>query len=739
MLKSDKYPHPLSQANATQLNVDEDELNLGQIATVLRRRILLIAGITALVATAAVLKAETDPPVYQGSFEILTNPVTGESKAIADVPQTINSNSQGDLVASAESEKQVATTIKVLQSHRVLDPIIEKLQPQYPDLTYSEILNDLTIESKQPNILEVAYTHPDQKQVSDFSKLLADAYLNYSLAERQADVDQAIVFVNKQRQPLEQTVKFWQNKMRDLRLGNNLIDPLQKGQELTGQVATLQQQRIETRVQLEQLAARYEDLQRELAQQPGERAGNSVLSENARYQKILDQIQGADITIQQQSAVLTDDNPRMVTLKQTKAYLLPLLAQEESRVQKELQSRLRELAARDSSLDEKIRGLNSEVRSLANVSRDYSNIERELLIVTNALNQFTAKQQALQIEKAQKQQPWQLLDPKLAKVNEPDAVSSGAKKNLALGGILGLLLGVGVALAVDKLSNIFYTSKELKDATRLPLLGIVPLRKELGGAIQESPAGVQQASRASFFEVFRSLYTNILLLGSDVPIRSLVISSVGQGDGKSTVAVQLAQAAAAMGQRVLLVDANLRAPSLHNLVGLMNIQGLTDVISQDLDWNNVIERSPQEENLYVMSAGPIPPDSVRLLASQKMQDLMDNLHNSFDLVIYDTPPLLGFADAYLLAANTNGMVLVAGLGKLKRTELHQALDEVQISGTPILGIIANKSKDAMPASYNYYQQYSQQNRSLERVREDASTETVSSLSISSSLRRSRRR
>ncbi len=139
-----------------------------------------------------------------------------------------------------------------------------------------------------------------------------------------------------------------------------------------------------------------------------------------------------------------------------------------------------------------------------------------------------------------------------------------------------------------------------------------------------------------------------------------------------------------MGQRVLLVDANLRSPSLHNRVGLMNVQGLTDIISQDLDWHNVIERSPLEENLFVMTAGPIPPDSVRLLASQKMQDLMNELQADFDLVIYDTPPLLGFADAYLLAANTNGIVLVAGLGKLKRTAMQQVLEEIQVSGTPIV-------------------------------------------------------
>jgi len=153
----------------------------------------------------------------------------------------------------------------------------------------------------------------------------------------------------------------------------------------------------------------------------------------------------------------------------------------------------------------------------------------------------------------------------------------------------------------------------------------------------------------------------------------------------------------------------------------------------------VIERSLDEENLFVMSAGPVPPDSVRLLASQKMQDLMDQMQASFDLVIYDTPPLLGFADAYLLAANTNGMVLVAGLGKLKRTVLQQALEEIQVSGTPILGLIANKSKESTPSSYTHYQQYYRQTMNAERVGDDADEDTANSASNSASRTNIKRR
>ncbi|MBW4498885.1 MAG: polysaccharide biosynthesis tyrosine autokinase [Scytonema hyalinum WJT4-NPBG1] len=736
MLKSDRHPHPLSQAYTAQSN-EEGGLNLGQVGATLRRRALLIAGVTGVVATAAVLKAETDPPVYQGKFEILTKPVTGESRAVSNVPQTLGSQE-----GIAPPEQVVQTTIKVLESRAILDPVIKKLQEKYqtkyPKLDYDLIASILQIQAQQQNILEVGFKSPDPELVSDVLTLVKDAYVQYSLEERQDEVKQAIKFVDEQKQPLDERVKAWQQRLRIIRQKNNLVEPAQKAQEISNQVATLTQQRAENRVQLEQMRATYEDLKRELAQQPGERAGNSVLSENPRYQKILDQIQTVDIEVKKGAAKLTNDNPSLQFLQEQKANLLPMLTGEENRVKRDYESRIRTLEARDKSLGEKIDSFNKYLRELAVTIREYDDIQRELKIATDGLTQFSTKKQALQIEQAQRLPSWKLLDPQLQEVKEPKAVADSTKRNLALGTMLGLLLGTGAALVADKLSNVLYSSKDLKEATGLPLLGVVPLRKELGTlAWQEAAGGLQQAARASFFEVFRSLYTNILLLGSDTPIRSLVISSAAEEDGKTTVAIHLALAAAAMGQRVLLVDANLRSPTVHNRVGLMNIQGLTDVISQDLDWNNVIERSPLEDNLFVLSAGPIPPDPIRLVASQKMQDLMSELQGAFDLVIYDTPPLVGFADANLLAANTNGLILVAGLGNLKRTIFQQALEELQVSGTPILGVIANKSKDATPASYSYYQQYYKHSTSGERSRDD-SINVSHSTSNSSSFRNSGR-
>ena len=603
MLKSDKNPYLFSQAGAPLNDAEEGGLNLGQVGAALRRRALLIVGCTGVVATAAVLKAETDPPVYQGQFEILTEPVTGENKAIANVPQTLGSR---DAIAPPESEKDVATTIRVLQSPRVLNSVVEKLQTKYPNLNYQSFASGLVIGSSQQNILTVGYVAADKQLVSDVLNEVAKAYLDYSLKDRQEDIDQAIAFVQGRitKGGLRQRVEELQNKLRMLRSVNNLIEPSQKAGEVSGQIATLTQQQLSNRVEYEQMMAQYKELQKELAQQPAERAGNSILSENSRYQKILDEIQQADIQIKTESAKFTDINPTIQTLRERKANLIPMLDAEEQRVQKEFQSRIQTLYARDLSLADKVDKLNAELRNLATVTRDYENIQRELQIATEGLNQFLTKQQALEIEKSQKQQPWKLLNPQLTKVENPQAMSQSARKNLALGGALGLLLGIGAALVVDKLSNVFYTSKDLKETTRLPLLGVVPFSKELAASSKQDGAAsrVHQTARAAFFEVFRSLYTNILLLGSDTPIRSLVVSSATPEDGKTTVAIQLALAAAAMGQRVLLVDANLRCPTIHKRVGLMNIQGLTDIISSELEWSNVIERSPLEDNLYVMAA-----------------------------------------------------------------------------------------------------------------------------------------
>jgi capsular exopolysaccharide synthesis family protein len=341
-------------------------------------------------------------------------------------------------------------------------------------------------------------------------------------------------------------------------------------------------------------------------------------------------------------------------------------------------------------------------------------------IATNSLNQFLSKREALQIDSAQQQIPWELIDPPSIPENSSGSPVSITQKNtkrqLVVAAVLSFLLSLGFGFLIEILDSVYHTPKEVRNATKLPILGAIPKAKELKQVPKKSqnfvavpslatlaqsfgPTGVdsysdntQEYSRSPVSEAFRSLYTNISSLGYDKPIHSVVITSATTGDGKSTIAVRLAQTAASIGQRVLLVDADMRQPTIHTKLGLPNIRGFSDAISSDLSLNDAIQRSPSENNLFVLSAGQIPSDPIKLLSSKKRQYLMEQFQAFFDLVIYDTPPMLGLADSPLMAANTDGAILVVRLEKTNSSKVKEALDGFMISGGLILGAVANGIK-----------------------------------------------
>jgi capsular exopolysaccharide synthesis family protein len=154
----------------------------------------------------------------------------------------------------------------------------------------------------------------------------------------------------------------------------------------------------------------------------------------------------------------------------------------------------------------------------------------------------------------------------------------------------------------------------------------------------------------------------------------------------------LALTSAAIGQRVLLVDANLRNPKIHVKLGLPNLRGLSDTITTDLSLNDAIQRSPIEENLFVLTAGHVPLDPIKVLSSKKRQYLMEQFEAFFDLVIYDTPAIMNYADASIIAGHTDASAVVVSIEKTNRSLAVKALEEFQISGASVLGVVANQVK-----------------------------------------------
>jgi polysaccharide biosynthesis transport protein len=291
-------------------------------------------------------------------------------------------------------------------------------------------------------------------------------------------------------------------------------------------------------------------------------------------------------------------------------------------------------------------------------------------------------------------------------------------KDLALGSILGLLVGTGVALVVDKMNDVIYSLRDLRDELNIPILGLIPRREDEQKSLtaktpndrgSHSPPGngeLGQYRFSPFLESFRSLNSQIRLLSPDSPIRSIVVSSSLPDEGKTTIAIQLAQAAAAMGQRVLLVNTDLRKPSLQNLVEKNTgelIPGLTDIIAGTTELMNTVQLLPGEENLYILLAGSVSLDPTSILSSKKMRNLMEKCHHNFDLVIYDSVPL-NFADSLLLIPHTDGLLMVNRLGKVHREVLRNSLRTLTISRVAVLGLVVNMATNRNAALSSLSQQ-----------------------------------
>ncbi|NJN02355.1 MAG: polysaccharide biosynthesis tyrosine autokinase [Leptolyngbyaceae cyanobacterium RM1_1_2] len=691
---------PMSQA---MLGSDDDDFDLRQALSLFRRRALLVVAVMGAVLAAAVATTFTQTSEYEGKFQLLVEPVTAEDE-LAQLTPSLNLPQMG-------SGLDYDTQIQVLKSPELLSPIVAQMQQQYPELDYDALIEALTISQLQDTkILEVRYRDADTAQIKAVLDQLSSAYLAYSLNERKTNLRQGIQFVNDQLPQLEQRVNQLQGQLQTFRQQYNFISPDTQAEEISQQRVALLQQRLNLDQELAATRSQWQELQQSL--------GTIAVLKNAPvYEQLVGRIRELEATIAKETTRFTDENPEMAVLQEERQNLLPILQDEAQRVleieRAEIGNNIQSLESRSSRLSQSEAVLAQQIQQLPALARQYADLERELQIATESLNRFLTTRETLQIEGAQAEIPWQVLDAP----DQPEVpVSPNIPRNLVLGFTISLLLGIVAALIAEKLDTVFHSADELKEKTQLPVLGTIPFCRQMSFVRlppshrqADNPpaiAGMQSASAPyenhSFIEAFRALHASIRFLGSDKPVRSLTISSALSGDGKSTVAINLAETAAAMGQRVLLIDADLRQPQIHTRLGLPNFRGLSNLISARLSLRQVIQQSPKHENLYVITSGSIPPDPTKLLASQKMKHLVNRVDKVFDLIIYDTPPLASLVDASLLATHMDGVVLVVSLDKTHSPALMQTLERLKLSRIPILGTVINGVKRSAMPSYDYY-------------------------------------
>jgi capsular exopolysaccharide synthesis family protein len=202
-------------------------------------------------------------------------------------------------------------------------------------------------------------------------------------------------------------------------------------------------------------------------------------------------------------------------------------------------------------------------------------------------------------------------------------------------------------------------------------------------------------------EQYRTIRTNILYSSVDEEIRSLMVTSSGPGEGKSTTTGNLAVVFAQQGKTVLLIDADLRKPTVHYTFKLTNTTGLTSILTNQIGIKEAVNKT-DEDNLYVLPSGPIPPNPSELLGSKAMHNFMEQALEEFDLIIFDTPPVLAVTDAQILGNLCQGSVLVVSSGKTEKDALIKTKELLTSTNGKLLGVVLNNKKIDKKGSYYYY-------------------------------------
>jgi succinoglycan biosynthesis transport protein ExoP len=278
---------------------------------------------------------------------------------------------------------------------------------------------------------------------------------------------------------------------------------------------------------------------------------------------------------------------------------------------------------------------------------------------------------------------------------EPKPAKPNILLNLALGGVLGLMLGVGLAFGLESLDT---TVRSLDDVERylgVPVLAVIP--KDVG-VLHRTTGFAPDA------EAYRILRTNLEFNRKNPSANCITVVSGGAGEGKSTTLTNLAFVCAQGGYNVLLIDADLRRPRLHTLFDVSNTKGLTNYLSTQVPLEEVVIQTPVE-NLYFLPSGLLPADSAGILNSQRMSELVEDVKARFDLVLIDSPPILGVSDASVLVNEADLTIIVVQHRKLPRQMLLRVKQAIENVGGTVLGVVLNNVDTRTDSQYQYYTSY----------------------------------
>ena len=629
-----------------------------------------------------------------------SNPLNTEAEVLRSVPlikQTI-----ADLNLKDEEGKTLST-----------DDLLEKLQ---------------VAEISGTDIVEVSYQDSNPELAAKTVNTLVDNYLDSNILVNRAEAVGARDFVQEQLPKAEQRLGKLEASIRKIKENNQIISTEEEASAISENLTRIQQEIGTARRTLASSSSRAEYIKNKLGMSSEEALLATGISQSPEVQRTIEQLQTVESQLAQDKTRFTENNPQIIDLQDKKESLQKLLRQQAESLdgfkaqkfdqnpkfgenQQNLTAELMQLEATNNGLAKQLdyltqaeKAQRGKARQLAQLEQKLRQLERELNASQSTYELLLQQRQTIQIAENQNIGNVRVISD--AEVPQ-DPLSSRSVAYLASGS-LALLVAAGVIYLLEITDKSIKTVEEAKQILGYTWLGMIPDTErvkpmsllEVNGDSTVPKLAVKDYPSLPFSESYRMLQSNFKFLSSDKQVKSIVVTSSVAGEGKSSVAANLAAAMAKTGHRVLLIDADLHHPIQHRIWNTLNDRGLSNVIAEQLDPRQSIQAVMP--NLELLTSGIIPPSPATLLDSQRMKMLINYWTENYDLVIIDTPAIDFAADAPIIGRMADGILLTVKLGKVDREKANFTKEILEQSRQNVLGIVLNgaNTQTESPAYYH---------------------------------------
>jgi tyrosine-protein kinase Etk/Wzc len=708
--------------------MSQPELNLRDYLRILRKHRYSLIAPTLLLGILTYLLTPTASINYRASSSIKIS----QSSTLAGLMLQVFTYSAGD---------NLATQTHILTSLPLMARLAQNLGRIPPDLSFKDIMDrpELVAEiselqsmvsatqSGNTSIIQITAEAGSSREARDLANGLADAFVEWSIEEKNRQVIEAKDFIAGQLGKAEIRLKsaedelqaFQEQNLDHLSLSGDMMSALQKERESVRQrIAILE-------LQVEQLKARGSEGSSQIDWISSAELNNPTLE---RFNNEL-----IDLQLQKERLLVyqTDASPEVRVVENKIQTLVTNLV-------REYQDNLATLEKREAELDEKLALIPENDAELARLRRHQQ-------VASDAYTMLKSKYEEAAIREAEKIREADVVEYAMSAAPQ---VASGRLSKSLVGALVGLVMGFILALLAEGLDTSIGTIEDVESYLQVPVLGVVPHidHDAVKGLLTLANPQLPPEALASYSnlvaqfdpkspvaEAYRSLRTNLEFTKLASPARSFLVTSSTLEEGKSTTVANLGLTLAQSGKRTLIVESDLRRPSIYNYFGLTREPGLTEVLLGTLGWQEALRsiadvflgkldmdtlvQTPGLENLYFITSGTLPPNPAELIGSAPMRSFVEDVSKEFDAVIFDSPPALPVTDAAILASQVDAVVLIyqmgrAGRGVLKRAKSHMEAVQADIRGV-VLNDIKAEVSEFSPAEY-YYQYYAAYGQKSER-------------------------